>query len=82
MSIQMINRVEKLIRQFENAHKQNLCVVHYYTQGVLVVDIPKKRSAVVPELLLHLETAYPEVIRVNSYDFLEYVRLGIWYDNH
>lgn len=82
MSTSKMTRIDNFIDQFESAHKQNLCHVHYHTKGVLVVDIHTTRGNVLPALLLHVKNNYPEIIRVNTYNFVDFVRIGFWYDNY
>jgi hypothetical protein len=81
-----MSNISKLIKQFCQAHEQNLCAVHYNTEdyscGVLVIDVPVQRSVVIPELVQHVKNTYPQVNRVNTYAFLDFVRIGFWYDNH
>jgi hypothetical protein len=84
--IDKMSNINKLIDQFRQAHEQNLCVLHYHTSdygcGVLVIDVPAQKSDTIPELVQHVKNTYTQVNRVNTYAFLDFVRIGFWYDNH
>jgi hypothetical protein len=81
-----MSNIDKLIEQFQEAHERDLCVFQSCEQdisyGVLVVDVPMQRKAVVKELICHVEKHYPQVRRINEYTFSEYVRIGFWYDHY
>jgi hypothetical protein len=77
-----MSNIDKLIEQFQEAHEKHLCVFQSCEQGVLVVDVPLQRKAVVNELICYVEKHYPQVRRINEYTFSEYVRIGFWYDHY
>jgi hypothetical protein len=48
----------------------------------MVIDVPAQKSDTIPELVQHVKNTYTQVNRVNTYAFLDFVRIGFWYDNH